>query len=293
VEAMSKKKYEDLLARLLEQFELADEKELSALKRMAANLALVRQAIKELRGLVLAEGFDSEATEIWFFKKCKPVFLAMQIYCVELGTLEDGLPLEPELRNVYLKEQLAFVDRFFRLHAFYDRYYRLDATDLDRFYFLRNEKVPDSLVFDLPGADPEFSTAGDYIFAKLIAYGKLRDSLRELIKVREPAGESFMTKKGKALKWTGDTCNLIEVAYGFYDTLQLNEGDVDLTDIIDWLESTLNVNLSRFYRRFMEIKQRKVVSKTKYLDEMRAAVNKRIDDTDAYQVNKRKNLRNY
>jgi RteC protein len=73
----------------------------------------------------------------------------------------------------------------------------------------------------------------------------------------------------------------------YYDTLQINEGKADLSDIIDWLEQSLQVNLSRYYRRFMEIKQRKAMSKTRYLDEMRDVVNKRIDDTDALDKERR------
>jgi len=289
---MTQEKYRELFAGLREELGEAEQQEGGALHKMVACLLPVRRAIARLREWVLADGFVSEASEIEFFKTCKPAFFALQIYYVELGTVGDGLPQDAVLRETYLREQLVFIERFFRQQAFLYQYFKLGAADLDRFYFLRQAVLPDMLMTEMPGCDPEFSTPGDYLFAKFMAYERLREHIGELLSAKEGSTGSFTSKKGKALRWTGDTCNLIEVAYGFYDTLQINDGEADLTDIIDWLESTLDVNLSRFYRRFMEIKRRKVLSKTKYLDEMRAAVNKRIDDTDAYQAEKRRSFRN-
>ena len=92
----------------------------------------------------------------------------------------------------------------------------------------------------------------------------------------------FRSKKGKALRWTGDSCNLIELVYGIFDCRQVNDGEVDLSDLMDVFEQCFQINLSRYFRRFTEIKRRKSMSKTRFLDEMARMVNKRIDDGDAY-----------
>jgi len=289
-----KEKCAVLLDKLREELAEIELEHPPGLKKMVAGLGPVRKAFGILREWVVNDGLASVEEEIDFFKYWKPAFYALQIFAVELGAIEDQLPVaDLALRAVYIREQLVFIERFFRQQAFLYQYYKMDATELDKLYFVRGVAPLDMLALELPGNDPVFSTTCDYVFAKFMAYEKLRNHLLDLLSVKEGGGESFVSKKGKVLKWTGDTCNLIEVAYGIYDTLQINEGDVDLTDIIDWLESTLNVNLSRFYRRFMEIKRRKVMSKTKYLDEMRTAVNKRIDDTDALQSEKRKSFRNH
>lgn len=57
---------------------------------------------------------------------------------------------------------------------------------------------------------------------------------------------------------------------------------MNLSDLMDVFEVCFQVNLSRYFRRFTEIKLRKSISKTKFLDQMREAVNKRIDKGDAY-----------
>lgn len=90
------------------------------------------------------------------------------------------------------------------------------------------------------------------------------------------------SRKGRKLKWTGDSTNLIELLYGLFETKQFNDGEVDISDLVDVFEQVFNTNLSNYFRRFTTIKRRKSVSKTRFLDEMREAVNKRIDDADAY-----------
>lgn len=54
-----------------------------------------------------------------------------------------------------------------------------------------------------------------------------------------------------------------------FDCKQVNGGDVDLSDLMDVLEVCFQVNLSRYFRGFTEIKRRKSISKTKFLDQMR------------------------
>ena len=132
--------------------------------------------------------------------------------------------------------------------------------------------------------DSSFSTAGDLLFAKFMAFERLKDYLQE--RLHNPGSvpaAATISKKGREIKWTGDKSNLIELAYAIYDTMQINDGNVDISDIVDWFEQSLQVNLSRYYRRFSEIKARKSISKTKYLDEMRQALLRRIDEGDAFK----------
>jgi hypothetical protein len=99
--------------------------------------------------------------------------------------------------------------------------------------------------------------------------------------VTRVAGPRLVSKKGRETQWTGDSCNLVELVYGVYEMRQVNNGEVDLSDLMDVFEQVFQVNLSRYFRRFTEIKRRKTISKTRFLDQMRDAVNKRIDDGDA------------
>lgn len=81
--------------------------------------------------------------------------------------------------------------------------------------------------------------------------------------------QPFRSNKGIQLQWTGDKSNLVELAYAIYGTKQLNNGDADIIDIVEWLEQTLQISLGRYYQTFADIRMRKAVSKTRYLDHLR------------------------
>ena len=182
------------------------------------------------------------------------------------------------LLKAYYESELRIIKRFFDQHRFLYQYYLLDGSELDATYFIRGGEP--SLLFlpDIRETDPSFSTAGDFLFAKFMAMERLQEYLIAQLYSPEYIGTYQFKRRGRALKWTGDKSNLIEVAYGLFETGQLNEGDATISDVIEWLEDTLDINLSRYYRRFTEIKMRKVISPTKYLEEMRDAVLKRIEE---------------
>jgi len=51
-----------------------------------------------------------------------------------------------------------------------------------------------------------------------------------------------------------------------------------ITEIIEWLEVNLQVKIGLAYRRWFSISKRKRVSQTKYIDQLKEAIEKRLDD---------------
>ncbi|MNH36304.1 RteC protein [compost metagenome] len=94
--------------------------------------------------------------------------------------------------------------------------------------------------------------------------------------------------KGSKRQWTGDKIELIEIAYGIYYTRRMNNGKVEVRDIIEWLEDTLSVDLSDAYRMFADIQRRKASSYTKYLEEMISAIHEHIEEKNRFKAVKRK-----
>ena len=276
------KKFEGLLAKL--ERELENYVELQPLFRMRSEMAAVRACIVKLKDMVLAEGFGSTGEEVSFFKSVKPRFYALMVLSAERYGFEMARPFRngKALARFYAS-QLDYIDRFFVQHGFLYQYYKMGATEMDLFYFVRGMEHSGFIGADVPPLDPSFCTVGDYLFAKFIALERLRDIVVTEMQVPRLAGAGAVrSKKGKELQWTGDSCNLIELAYGIFDCRQINNGEVDLSDIMDVFEQCFQINLSRYFRRFTEIKRRKSMSKTRFLDEMARVVNKRIDDGDAY-----------
>lgn len=258
--------------------------ELSPLERMRSEVSAVNATLLILKQRVMSEGFVDQRSEIAFFKSVKPKFYALLILAVERYGFEKGKPLaHGKSLEGYYKSQLDYLERFFLNHRFLYEYYRLSADELDHVYFVRGVQLPVLVGADLPALDASFATVGDYLFAKFIALEVLRELVLAQMQVPALAGMGVIrSKKGRELRWSGDSCNLIELAYGIFDCKQINDGQVDLSDIMEVFEACFQVNLSRYFRRFTEIKRRKSISKTRFLDEMARVVNKRIEDGDAY-----------
>jgi hypothetical protein len=270
---------------LEEDLELFNEMGISPVEKLTGIIKSVSQALSDLKAELLKYPITDKAEEIHFFKKNKPRFYACHIYAVELFTIETNKPIGDELVfKTYYEQELKFIRKFFDKHQFLYQYYLLDGQELDGSLFIRGIQQTSIYLTNAPDVDAQFSTACDYLYSRFIAYEQLQAYL--ITCLYDPAGiESISrtSKKKGPFKWTGDKSNLIEMAYGIYDTFQINEGNVTIAEIIEWLEESLDINLSRYYRRFSEIKMRKSLSKTKYLDEMAAAINKHIIEGEPYK----------
>lgn len=279
---MMEKKFEGLYRELQRQLE--DFVEQSPLERMRSELSAVRSSLAKLQAMVVASGFGSPAEEVLFFKTVKPRFYSLLVLAAERYSFEVARPFRKgKGMDRFYARQLDYIARFFHQHEFMYQYYKMGATELDGLYFVRGGHPGGIVGADLPCLDPSFYTMGDYLFSKFIALEKLQQIVVAEMEVPSLAGSGVIrSKKGKELRWTGDSCNLIELVYGVFDCRQVNNGEVDLSDLMDVFEQCFQINLSRYFRRFTEIKRRKSMSKTRFLDEMARVVNKRIEDGDAY-----------
>ena len=273
------------LVQLDEDLELYDEMGISPGQKLNGKLNSIRQAIADLKAMLNQQPFSSTDEEIQFFKYVKPQFIARQLFALDVFTIEACKPVGTvEVIKNYFEQELKYTRKFYDQNKFMHQYYLLDGTELDALLFVRNVRPPSSLIPDVQGFDPEFSTAGDYVFARFIANERIHQFLTDrLYGPEESESVSRTTKRKGALKWTGDKLNLIELAYGIYDTIQINDGNVTIAEIIAWLEESLAISLNRYYRRFSEIKMRKTLSKTRYLDQMVEAVNNHIIEGDSYK----------
>lgn len=282
------KDFEEMYVELENQLGLIAEREQRPLQKMVATLTAIRAVLQDLREKVLAAGFDGTAAEISFFKVTKPRFFSLQILETELYHLENcrkAVTLD-ELRSYY-GDELKSIGRFFNQYAFQYEYYRMKADELDGLCFVRGAALQSMLVTDLPDNDPEFTTAWDYLFAKFRALEMLRDHILHLLEGLNGQGADLgfirPGRKAVPLKWTGDTIHAVELGYSIWVSDQVNGGDAELADVMHWLSTTLDVDLSRYTRLFVEIKARKILSKTKFLDLMKDAVMRYMNQGDAYK----------
>jgi hypothetical protein len=261
------------------------EMQISPVKRLSAKLDVIAKANETLKQYIAINPFIDQQDEINYFKYEKPLFnceqfLAQRMFQIE--TKRKQLSQETEVRS-YFEQELGFTRHYFAQHQFLYQYFQLEATELDSLLFIRNAETSPVILPEAPDLDPRFSTKGDYLFAKFIACERLQEYLTgELY----PATEREKLKK--ALNWTGDKMNLVEIAYAIYDTAQINHGEIDIKDIIDWLEESLHISLSRYYRMFNEMKNRKSVGVTRYLNHCATVVQEHLTRGNEFRPQKPK-----
>lgn len=282
---------EELYSGMREQLETLNGSINESVKELTTSLSCIASTMERLKQLIRANPFEGPEDEILFFKYTKPRFYRWHIYVVELHNILSAVPVGTDqmIRDYYMNE-LAMVNRCFRIYAFTYQYYLNDETVKDGEYFLREHKSPFPSGQELLLADPEFSTNQDFIFAKFRAFEMLRDFIiRRLRLLYQNPDNVFIAEMlaGKKRWWSGDKVELIEIAYGIYYTHRVNGGKAEIGDVVEWLEDSLQIDLSQAYRMFLDIRRRKTISYTKYLDEMREAIHRHIDETNSYKPKKK------
>ncbi|RLJ77363.1 RteC protein [Pedobacter alluvionis] len=270
-----------------EELEKIDSSDQSMVAQRKARVETTSSYLMSLKEKILDYSFESLDEEILFFKEIKPKFSSLLIFYSAVEKIEMDKP-EGGLSHLkgYYENELKAIKRFFDANRQIYSYYRSEDDYLDPQLFVRGVIDPPRWMCKIRvDQDERFSTAGDYMFARIMANEQIARYLESAI-----SGLEFhpFTEDDIETNWTGETINLLEVAYGIYCTAQVNHGKIGIGELVRKLEKVFNVNIGRPYRRFLEIKMRKRLSRTKYLDEMVTSVNKKIDDEDAYDPNEKK-----
>jgi hypothetical protein len=284
---MFTKFYEKLYRQLVELLLVITGCETDPVKRLAKALQEITLVLQILRVKVLSVPFPSQEIEIWFFKTIKPKFYALRIFHLELYSLDMNKPAGTrDMLLAFYRQELKLVERFFKLNAFLYQYFKNDFSAMDTIYFIRSAEIPTALQTELPDADAEFSTGMDYMFARFIAFEMLQQEILDRMAGLDGSLLPVEPKKPKpvpALKWTGSHVNLVELIYGLYYTLQFNNGDADVTQIVTLMEATFSIRLRDAHHSFVEIRRRKVDSPSRFLEQMAAAIRQRVDDDLDYK----------
>ncbi|WP_262245831.1 RteC domain-containing protein [Parapedobacter soli] len=282
---------EILYSGMTEQLESINGTLKDSLANLTDSLSCIAATIQHLRQYLRAHPFTDDGDEIYFFKYTKPRFYCWHIYVVELHHILGALPVGTDqmVRDYYMSE-LGVINRFIRQHAFAHEYYLADETAKDEEFFLCRNKTAFPPGQGYQSEDHGFSTEMDYMFSTFRAYDMLRDFIIRRLRLLYKNPESSIMAEflaGSKRRWSGDKVELIEIAYGIYYTQRINEGKAEISDIVGWLEDSLDVDLAQAYRMFVDITRRKTVSYTKYLDEMRGAIHGQIRESLKYKPRKK------
>ena len=264
---------EDELGRISVQIIDPNEKRRVAIKT-------VRMALDKLRTYFTDKGFSSENEEIHFFKTIKPAFYKWRIYFAELCVIESNIPIgDADCQKIFFEGELRVVERILGSYPFQYQYYKMHLSELDRYYFLRKGNSFEFELHDLPDPDPVFAAPGDYLFSKIRAYEMLREWLAERITFlkKHPMLIYQAGEVSTDLRWTGEKVHLAELAYALQLSGQINNGQAGVAQIFRWLEEHLAVSIGIPAKRLSEIKARKRLSRTQFLDNLKHYLIQKMD----------------
>lgn len=254
-----------------------------SLKELEKKINLIVSQLRDIRGSVLKNGFKDLNEEIYFFKYIKPQFVAKLIYYNSIYRILVNMPSNNlKKQKKHINKEIFNIRRFLTENLSFYNYFRTNETKFDHEYFVRKEYSIDFPVemYHLH-IDNEFATPFDYKVAKIIANDLLvvflENKLKEL-NLNSKSADGLQNQANK-LVWSSSKSALIELIYALHANGSFDNRKIDLKTIVNETENLFGLNLGDFYHTFIEIKHRKI-NKTKFLDEIRNSLLKKIDSEE-------------
>lgn len=80
--------------------------------------------------------------------------------------------------------------------------------------------------------------------------------------------------------WTEDIINLIELLYGCHELKMFNDGNVTLKRVVEYVCGMFGVDVKNASSYYARMRRRKADERTYFIDRLREALLKRMDDDD-------------
>lgn len=246
----------------------------------------LQKILNNLREKVIYSQFENKEKEIIFFKEYKPEILSRLIYFNKIFQIETKFPNgSDDIVVKYLNNELNSLTYYFNKNLDFYQYYRSKSTIYDEHYFLRGKidlrLNSDSSYFN---SDPNFSTGYDFKVAKILAYEMLRIYLNKRLQNIEEEHylEEKKTRYAKSpMRFTGKKTALIELGYAMANSGDINNGRVEIKEMMDFLGAIFNVDLGDYYRTYIAIKDRKK-DRTVYLNKLINMLEKKMNEDDSF-----------
>ena len=245
----------------------------------------LQELLNDLKAKLQTYSFPAKENEITFFKTQKPEILGRLLFFYKIYRIETQCPngSNDVIRN-YISKELDNLTYFFNRNLDFYQYYRSHSTLYDEYYFVRGKSdlrlCTDSAQFD---KDPNFSTGYDYKVAKIIANEMLRIYLNKRL-VKLETNTQVEDNLQKCLKYpfrfTGKKVFLIELGYSLVSSGDINNGNVEIKEMMNFLGTVFQVELGDYYAAYIAMKERKK-DRTAYLSRLQESLVKRMDEDDS------------
>ncbi|RFM34451.1 RteC domain-containing protein [Chitinophaga silvisoli] len=246
-----------------------------------AAIQKVSSETAHLKSVMANHNFDNENEEIEFYKDIKPEFDSTIIFLFRLLSIIINCPTSKDKQIEYYDIEITKIKKFYSNNKEFLLYNKSGGTHLDKFYFRKRDEFvwvnPDEGIL----YDDRFLTPMSSKMACLKAWIKLELRLKEKIEDLTPATQNGATENNKnnpvLLKWTGKINDLVELGYFIYCSHHINNGEVSINQIFEWIQSTLHMNVGNQYRTWQANLIRK--NPTQGIDKMVDNYKQYIDNT--------------
>ena len=263
-----------------------DEIDLYGYDIIETSLSMVHRlqtVLSDLRTKKQTYVFPTKEDEIFFFKVQKPEILGRLLFFYKIYRIETQCPNgSDEVIKGYISRELDNLTYFFNRNLDFYQYYRSHSTLYDEYYFVRGKSdlrlCTDSAQFD---KDPNFSTGYDYKVAKIIANEMLRIYLnKRLVKLEtnNQIEDNLRTYLKYPFRFTGKKVFLIELGYSLVTSGDINNGNVEIKEMMKFLSSVFQVDLGDYYAAYIAMKERK--DRTAYLHHLIDSLTKWMNEDD-------------
>ncbi|TXF78853.1 RteC domain-containing protein [Chryseobacterium sp.] len=242
------------------------------------SLILIDESIRKLKEMISDHHFESIPEEVYFFKILKPPFISKFIYYSTILELESHKPNagNKAVKKYYEAEQEK-LRQFYQEHAEFYSYYRREATYLDHKIFVRNSyDLKMKLSFGFYNFDQSFTTSHDHMIARFMANQQMDKYLKKQL---EGLSENANGKTLSPLVWSASKVGLIELVYGLYQMRCFNGGNIELSEVVKFVEKSLDTDLGNFHKTIFEIRNRKQ-GPTKFLHLVSDHLSQHFKDTE-------------
>ena len=279
----------ELLENILSEIDVEiDEIDLYGYDIVENSLSMVHRlqaVLNDLKTKLQTYSFPAKEDEITFFKTQKPEILGRLLFFYKIYRIETQCPNgSDDVIRSYINRELDNLTYFFNRNLDFYQYYRSHSTLYDEYYFVRGKSdlrlCTDSAQFD---KDPNFSTGHDYKVAKIIANEMLRIYLNKRL-VKLETNTQVEDNLQKCLKYpfrfTGKKVFLIELGYSLVSSGDINNGNVEIKEMMNFLGTVFQVELGDYYAAYIAMKERKK-DRTAYLSRLQDSLVKRMDEDDS------------
>ncbi len=279
----------ELLENILSEIDVEiDEIDLYGYDIVENSLSMVHRlqaVLNDLKTKLQTYSFPAKEDEITFFKTQKPEILGRLLFFYKIYRIETQCPNgSDDVIRSYINRELDNLTYFFNRNLDFYQYYRSHSTLYDEYYFVRGKSdlrlCTDSAQFD---KDPNFSTGYDYKVAKIIANEMLRIYLNKRL-VKLETNTQVEDNLQKCLKYpfrfTGKKVFLIELGYSLVSSGDINNGNVEIKEMMNFLGTVFQVELGDYYAAYIAMKERKK-DRAAYLSRLQDSLVKRMDEDDS------------